>query len=368
MRSNLDPAIQVSKQAPAQFIDHYAGRFQSSEGESVPMDKVKLDKRIEDVVRMRTILHPKDWKDESQLMMKRWFDYRFMSPLEATLLFGRHYTAGLRRHVRKNFDLELAQRVSGVRSGLPATRAQWFTRLWRARARTDEIFVPYDLLIDFAFEFSSNRKRFWTMLPHQLHASAKNGEAWWAIYDERVEDLLPVRMRSVAEMPHYRLENDLDLPPQRHFRSLMLSEMQHESRPLVDQIADRVFIKRHLTLDAALSLAPVDANHIELERRAKGIAYDRAWEAEQVKTLDPADLLPSCFAIAETIDETRAPCDSCALAELCKKTAADAVDMTIRSAGSASPVLKADRKRSRLNTAACRRNAKPSPELTRNSE
>ena len=61
----------------------------------MPIDKAKLDKRIEDVVRMRTILHPKDWKDESQLMMQRWFDYRFMSPLDATLLFGRNYIACL---------------------------------------------------------------------------------------------------------------------------------------------------------------------------------------------------------------------------------------------------------------------------------
>jgi hypothetical protein len=334
----------------------------------VPMDKVKLDKRIEDVVRMRTLLHPKDWKDESQLMMQRWFDYRFTSPLELTLLFQRHYIAGLRHHVRAIYDIELAERVSGVRSGLPASRAKWFTALWRARARTDEIFVPYDLLIDFAFDFSSRRKRFWNMLPHQLHASAKNGEAWWAVFHERAEDLLPLRMKRVAEMPHYRIENNLDLPPQKHFRSLMLSEMRHEHRMLADQIADRVFIKRHLMLGDALSLAPADADHDELELRAKSIADDRAWEARPVTKLDDADLLPSCFAIAETIDELRAPCDTCALAKHCKKSAADAIDITVRTSGSASPVLDADRKRSRLNTASCRRKAKSSPEPTLSSE
>lgn len=184
------------------------------------MDKVKLDKRIKDVVRMRTILHPNDWKKESQLMMTRWFDYRFMSPLEATLLFGRHYIAGLRRHVRKVYDVASADRVSGVKSGLPAGRAKWFTGLWRARVRTDEIFVPYDLLVDFAFDFSSRRRRFWNMLPHQLHPSERNAEAWWALFHERVEDVLPIRMKRVGEMPHYRIENDLGLPPQRHFRSL----------------------------------------------------------------------------------------------------------------------------------------------------
>jgi hypothetical protein len=325
------------------------------------MDKVKLNKRLEDVVRMRTILHPKDWKDESQLMMKRWFDYRFMSPVDATLLFGRYYIAGLRRHVSRHINIELAGTVSGLKSGLPAARAAWFTALWRARTRTDAIFVPYDLLIDFSFDFSSRRKRYWTMLPHQLHASKGNGDAWWAVFHEKIEDLLPPRMKRVAEIPHYRIENDIDLPPQKHFRTLMLSEMRHEHRRLADQIADRVFIKRHLTLDQALSLAPADADLAKIEQRARVVSDNRAWEAEPVIKLDQADLLPSCFAIAETIDETRAPCDMCALATHCKAMAAEAVDITVRTAGSASPVWEADRKRSRLNTQRCRSKASAPP-------
>lgn len=315
----------------------------------MPMDKNKLNKRLEDIVRMRTILHPKDWKDESQLMMQRWFDYRFMSPLEATMLFGQHYIAGLRRHVSRHIDADLAGTVSGTKSGVPVTREAWFTALWRARARTDAIFVPYDLLIDFSFDFSSRRKRYWSMLPNQLHASKKNEEAWWAVFNERVEDLLPPRMSRVADMPHYRIENDLDLPPQRHFRSLMLSEMRHEHRMLADQIADRVFVKRHLTLDQAFSLAPVNADRAEIERRALTVSEDRAWEAQPVVRLDQADLLPSCFAIAETIDATRAPCDTCPLATSCRAAAAEAIDITVRTAGSASPVLEADRKRIRTN-------------------
>lgn len=313
------------------------------------MNKEKLNKRLEDIVRMRTILHPKDWKDESQLMMQRWFDYRFMSPIEATMAFGQHYTAGLRRYVSRHIDVELAGKVTGVKSGVPAARAEWFTKLWRARVRTDAIFVPYDLLIDFSFDFASRRKRYWSMLPHQLHPSKKNGEAWRAVFDEKVEDLLPPRMSRVADMPHYRIENDDDLPPQRHFRSLMLSEMRHENRPLADQIADRVFIKRHLTLDQALSLAPANADRAEIGRRALVASEDRAWEARPVDRIDKADLLPSCFAIAETIDATRAPCDTCPLATSCRAASAEAIAITVRTTGSASPVLEADRKRIRAN-------------------
>ncbi|MDR5012046.1 hypothetical protein RGK87_23730 [Agrobacterium fabacearum] len=325
------------------------------------MDKAKLDKRIKDVVRMRTVLHPRDWKDESQLMMRRWFDYRFMSPVEATMIFGQHYIAGLRRYVSRNIDLGLAETVSGTKSGIPAARSSWFTALWRARARTDAIFVPYDLLVDFSFDFASRRKRFWTMLPSQLHASKRNGEAWWALFNERVEDVLPVRMKSVAEIPRYRAENYLGLPPQMHFRELMISEMRHEHRPLVDQIADRVFVKRHLPLEQALTLAPPDADLRELTQRANTVADDRAWEAKPVVKLDQTDLLPSCFAIAETIDASRAPCDVCPLVASCREAAVEAINITVAATGSASPILEADRKRISANVAKFRRKGDAAP-------
>jgi hypothetical protein len=327
----------------------------------VSMDKAKLDKRIKDVVRMRTVLHPRDWKDESQLMMSRWFDYRFMSPVEATMNFGQHYIAGLRRYVSRNVDVGLAETVSGTKSGVPAARASWFTALWRARARTDAIFVPYDLLVDFSFDFASRRKRFWTMLPSQLHASKGNREAWRASFDEHVEDVLPLRMKSVAEIPHYRTENYLGLPPQMHFRELMISEMLHEHRPLVDQIADRVFVKRHLPLGQALALALPNADHAEIAQRAKTAADDRAWEAKPMVQLDCADLLPSCFGIAETIDVKRAPCDLCPLVARCKVAAVEAINITVEATGSASPVLDADRKRISTNVANHRRKAGAAP-------
>lgn len=327
----------------------------------MPMDKAKLDKRIQDIVRMRTVLHPKDWKDESQLMMKRWFDYRFMSPLEATMLFGQHYIAGLRRYVTRNIDIGLAEAVSGTKSGVPETRASWFTALWRARARTDEIFVPYDLLVDFSFDFASGRKRYWTMLPSQLHASKKNREAWWPLFRERVNGLLPIRMKSVGDIPHYRMENYLLLPPQLHFRELMISEIGHEHRPLADQIADSVFIKRHLTLEQGLALAPSGADLGELTERAKTSADDRAWETKPVVKLDQADLLPSCFGIAETIDGTREPCDSCPLVANCWAAAVEAINITVAATGSASPVLEADRKRISTNVANFRRKVGAAP-------
>lgn len=318
------------------------------------IEKLALDKRLEDIVAMRTVLHPRDWKDERQLMMKRWFDYRFLSPLQATLLFGELYIRGLRRYVRRHVDANLAETVSGIKEGAPANRAAWFTSLWRARQRTDEIFVPYDLLIDFSFDFSSRRKRRWSMLPNQLHASAKNEEAWWALFDEAVEDQLPVRMRRVGDMPVYRLENDKMLPPQRHFREIMIAEMRHENRSLADQITERVLAKRHLTIEEALGLAASASDRVETEARARSLFAGGSWEAAPLVNANPSDILPSCFGIAETMDVKSEPCASCPLASRCGEFAEMAIQETVRLSGYASPVLTADRARSRRNTAKSR--------------
>ncbi|TXR50085.1 hypothetical protein [Phyllobacterium endophyticum] len=324
-------------------------------------NKLKLKKRLDDIVKMRTVLHPKDWKHESQLMMTRWFDYRFMSPMEATLLFGELYVQGLRRHVKRHVDVEIAETVMGIKEGAPASRARWFTSLWRARQRTDQIFVPYDLLIDFSFDFSSRRKRFWTMLPSQLHASAKNKKAWWAVFLESVEDQLPLRMRRVGDMPHYRIENDLSLPPQEDFRELIISETLHENRTMSDQLAERVFAKRHLTLKQGLDLVSRITDRSEVVARARSSFEDGTWASAPVVALERADLLPSCFGIAETIDNRLDPCRSCPLAAKCADFADRAISMTIRTAGSASPVLESERARILRNVKNFRSNKGKSP-------
>ena len=320
-------------------------------------EKKKLEKRLIDIIRMRTVLHPRDWKNESRLMMSRWFDYRFTSPLELTLLFREIYTQNLRNHVRRHEDADLAHMVTGTRDGLPRTREKWFTALWHARQQTDALFVPYDLLVNFSFDFSSRRKRRWNMLPHQLHPSPSNAEAWTAVFDEAVENQLLLHMRRIGNMPQYRLENDIGLPAQRHFREIMLEEVKHSHRRLDDQIAEFVYAKRHLKLDSVLRTAPEDERG-DYAERAKSLFDDGGWPEAERKSLESADLLPSCFGIAETITPSEAPCCDCPLLAKCQSFSQWAIDQTTKTAGSASPILELDRKRSRAYVARFRDNKK----------
>lgn len=313
-----------------------------------------LARRMDEVVRMRMLLHPKDWRAESALMMVRWFDYRFTSPLSLTLSFGQIYREKLRAHIRRHEDVAKADTVSGVSTGLPGERADWFTALWRARQRADGFFLPYDVYIEFCFDFSSRRKRRWNMLPSQLHPSPANKEAWLECFERFYSDRVPHLIKRAGEVPVYRLENNLGLPAQIQFREIMLSEMALSSRRISDQIAERSLANRHVDLASALDQVPA-ADRDEVSERATSSFKNGDWPEAPFLKLAPSQQLPSCFGIAESCDAEGSHCSNCPLAEKCSEFGRKAMDITARLTGFSSPVWEADKRRSAKNTADFRR-------------
>jgi hypothetical protein len=313
-------------------------------------DGMILAQRLDEIVRMRMLLHPKDWKAESVLMMNRWFDYRFTSPLSLTLQFGEIYREKLRAHIRRHEDVGKAETVSGTREGLPNEPAKWFTILWKARQRADEFFLPYDEYIEFCFDFSSRRKRYWTMLPSQLHPSLKNREAWLQSFDRFYADRITALVKNAGEIPHYRLENDLGLPAQVQFREIMLSEMSFSSRRMADQIAERVCAKRHLDLASALGrVAPDDRE--EVSNRAQSSLSHGDWPEAPLVKLTPSQQLPSCFGITESFNAEGSHCSNCPLVDKCSVFGRKAMDITARLTGYSSPLWEADKRRVADNVA-----------------
>ncbi|PZN94997.1 MAG: hypothetical protein DCF30_19555 [Hyphomicrobiales bacterium] len=188
------------------------------------ISKLKMHARIDDLVALRRLLPSNDFGCESALMTTKWFGYRFMSPVEAMNEFVRIYNVRLHRFLRFNADIEIAERVQGVRPGIPSKRSSVFTQLWRARQRADTLAVPYDILFDFGFEFASRRKRRWTPLPHQVFATETNHEVWCDKFVEFAEAHLDLYVRRL-ELPHYRMEHFRGLPAQEQFREVMNSEL-----------------------------------------------------------------------------------------------------------------------------------------------
>lgn len=88
----------------------------------MPKKNEILSSRLDDLVKMRTALLPNTWKRESALMMNRWFDYRFTSPISLTLQFGRIYQEKLRAHIRRHEDIGKASMVNGTKNYVPLER------------------------------------------------------------------------------------------------------------------------------------------------------------------------------------------------------------------------------------------------------
>lgn len=240
--------------------------------------------------------------------------------------------------------------VNGTKVYIPAKREEWFTSLWNARQRADEFFLPYDDYIEFCFDFSSRRKRRWNMKPSQLHPSTANKDAWLNCFDKFYEDRMPHLIRRAGEIPQYRLENNLDLPAQSAFREMILKVLQDSSRPMADQIAERVHSRRHVAVSPALKLVNED-DRARVEKDALSMFEDGIWPAEPLKKVDIADLLPSCFGVLEAINVKESVCANCPMAKQCLRFGQRSLNVTEHLTGFTSPAWHIEKERNRANTA-----------------
>lgn len=312
-------------------------------------DPAKANKRLADLAIMRTLIHSKDFAIERDLMTTKWFEYRFMSPLEATEVFRAKYVEGLQRHVRANVDLELATKVRGVRSGLPTKRERWFSQLWHARQRADSMCVPYELVIAFGFDFSTRRKRHWNPLPHQLFASEANGDAWRPMFESYVEDHLPLCMARLDD-PRYHLEHDRGLLPQRQLRDIMREELRSGTSSWVRQVATIWYERRNLSLQDCLDVIPADSRK-DVRAGLRVECEDELRQPSPSVELVEEDFELGCFGVREAIDINCGVCSECPLKAKCEEAAKAVAETMMKRTGSTTPVRDAERERIRRNVA-----------------
>nr|WP_181374665.1 hypothetical protein [Pectobacterium carotovorum]AKG47497.1 hypothetical protein pA_00057 [Pectobacterium carotovorum] len=107
---------------------------------------------------------------ELELFEKKWFDYRHLHPMDATLIFAesykREYAKILESHGREDF------RKAPFRTGLkrvPFIRLSKanITSLWKARQKADELGVDYGYFISSMLSIAARRE--WNELPRPQH-------------------------------------------------------------------------------------------------------------------------------------------------------------------------------------------------------
>lgn len=74
---------------------------------------------LDDTLDTMRLVVPDVLEREREVADKKWFAYRFMTPLAATKHFGELYTKGFKAYIRFNRDRGEAELRQGLRQNLP---------------------------------------------------------------------------------------------------------------------------------------------------------------------------------------------------------------------------------------------------------
>jgi len=258
---------------------------------------------------------------ERELAHKKWFAYRFMTPLAATKLFAQLYCDGFKAYVRAHKDRDEAERVNGLSPHIFLRPSGSLTELWKARQRADELSLPYDLLIDFGFHFAGRRRWKQAPRPIQLFGSKGSEIAWPLEIEKYLEERLPMSVDRVSGLPQYRIEHFRDLPVQKEFRDYLIDHIRTSNQRWTARLSGPCVRERHVPLLAGLRLAP--------QNQRRGILSDVRADLESGllvcapnERLPEIAFVPACFGMPAAMDTTAATCGTCPLAGKCARMGA----------------------------------------------
>jgi len=306
---------------------------------------------------------------ELELVDTTWFGYRFMSPWQRSQHFEKCYAEARKKALALRIGTASAETKKSY-SVCWTSQNRELTKLWKARQRADELCLPYEIVLDKAFEITELAGRKNICLPEQLIPDwHKDGQeklkTFWAekMYDDIDEKRWVAfgGMRGDAGAP-FRQEHFNNLKAQTSVRDYLISERARQHKSFEQFILTYGYKERMLDSKAAkkiIALHPDYNKVIELiEYEKKRWVNDGKPFAAPVTDKETVCTLQGCYGLRHYYDN-QADCEACPLQKACKQAseqceietcgAVDGADpVTVRKRGKA-----AERKRrSRRNIAA----------------
>lgn len=201
-------------------------------------DDVRSSPIEDDIVMHRFITDRRNVEVEMDLFQSKWFDYRFMTPLQATRTYIQKYDDVYRQHYARNMDATAAKfvktvSVDGIFAGLAVPESSThkkaktqFTACWFGRQLADAMGMPYEIFIDLAFNI---RLRYWNRayLPQPQH-----------LYSEMIEERAGDRWKELqagrlytSDHPAFIGANYSNLPVQNDYHEWLLSQALTRANP-----------------------------------------------------------------------------------------------------------------------------------------
>lgn len=256
-------------------------------------------------------MRPDDWRVERDLSITKWFDYRFLTPLDATLQFVKDYQFVFRNMWKSNFDVATANLKRGTAEmGLFANRRE-FSTFWNARVYADALGVRYRFFIITTMEAALRRGK-WKRLPRpgQLWNKPDCIAAVKAKWEEELGGC-----QAVSALAHYLPENYLGLPHQ-------LDHQRHALRVAKKRSNLMRTLGSYIDIDRLVSVEQAEAVYgtrvVQMAREAvSGTAAPVPMDVLPIE-----QLLPSCFGLPVAVDRSLPICAACPLVDRCAKASA----------------------------------------------
>jgi hypothetical protein len=278
-------------------------------------------------------------ESERELMGRKWFDYRFMTPMDATDYFITEYGHAFRDYWDRHIDRNEGRLKIGVGSIHPTINSAELTGFWRARQFADQLGVPYRLFLNWANNgFAQNG---WPRVPrpNQLYAarvrSIVSAEVMsrWDAYGSHL-----VRFSS---LPQYKVAHFRNLPAQKAHQDWVVRELKRRhARPYL--LTQACFAECVLPIDRAV-----------LEFGNEAVETARREPDAKVKPSDFVsgfDFLPGCFGVPGVRIPTMSQCDQCRLVARCGVNGASAATLVMSITGVSDPVESRRREQGRTRT------------------
>ncbi|MEQ8354636.1 MAG: hypothetical protein RH942_03790 [Kiloniellaceae bacterium] len=264
--------------------------------------------KFRDAVRTSLAIKSGYLRIEADLMDQKWFDYRFMTPAEATQVFIYAYERIRdemnKRHIGagsiKLFPRYIWQMPDKLRSGF-----------WSARQQADALGMKYDQFVRYTmgYWFDSGQcgtKKLRMPLPNQLFRTAalRSAEERW---DTHIRE---VRLE-YSTLPQYRVEEYAGLPAQDAHKAWLITRLRMRSPSNRSYgLAEFVFSERLLSEeDVVVVFGPVELENARKVAKSSG---------SPALSDEDFSLFPGCYGMPGVKSDI---CDSCIQQRYCGKDA-----------------------------------------------
>jgi hypothetical protein len=314
--------------------------------EILSIDREQAKKRSKSLLLAAERIRPASLALESRLMTLKWYDYRFMSPMDATLLFGELYQKQFQATIARVVDRGLAQNVRGIDMTKIMTDKRQFTALWNARQRADELGIRYAEYLQFCFTFATDVQRKALPQPSQLYFSEASKAAWLAKLMKFWPERLYEGLAKVDDLPQYRLEAFRNLPAQRGYRQFILDRAEGGKKRLRDVIIVHSVEKRQLPIRQFGLLVGRERFRHEL-RSLRDYGKSFPFSSAPSVQLPENQLWQSCFGVPHAFSAASDPCVSCPQSAGCQRLAGAILERVAARHGTTDPVKQKEKEATR---------------------